>query len=78
MNSLLLVEDDERISQPLVRMLQAEGFTVRHVDHGEAALAAVGGEEPDLVLLDLSLPDIDGLDVCRRIRAIYPRLPIVM
>ena len=78
MNSLLLVEDDERISQPLVRMLQAEGFSVRHVDRGEAALAAVAEEVPDLVLLDLSLPDIDGLDVCRRLRVVYPGVPIVM
>ena len=78
MNSLLLVEDDERISQPLVRMLEAEGFTVVHVDAGEAALAAVKRSIPDLVLLDLSLPDIDGLDVCRRLRASHPALPIVM
>ncbi len=78
MSSLLLVEDDERISQPLVRMLQAEGFTVRHVELGEAALTAVHDDEPDLVLLDLSLPDLDGLDVCRRLRAVYPGIPIVM
>jgi len=78
MSSLLLVEDDERISQPLVRMLQAEGFAVRHVELGEAALAAVQEDPPDLVLLDLSLPDIDGLDVCRRLRAALPAIPIVM
>ncbi|HEY4331385.1 MAG TPA: response regulator transcription factor [Ilumatobacteraceae bacterium] len=78
MSSLLLVEDDERISQPLVRMLQAEGFTVQHVDRGEAALEAVKEAVPDLVLLDLSLPDVDGLDVCRRLRALQPGLPIVM
>lgn len=78
MSALLLVEDDERISQPLVRMLQAEGFDVRHVIHGEAALQAITTDAPDLVLLDLSLPDTDGLDVCRRIRATHPALPIVM
>ncbi|MCU1395729.1 MAG: putative OmpR family two-component response regulator [Ilumatobacteraceae bacterium] len=78
MNSLLLVEDDDRISQPLVRMLQAEGFTVQHVEGGEAALAAAKASTPDLVLLDLSLPDIDGLDVCRRLRLTHPALPIVM
>ncbi len=78
MNSLLLVEDDERISLPLVRMLEAEGFTVRHVAGGEAALVAAQDSTPDLVLLDLSLPDIDGLDVCRRLRVTNPGLPIVM
>ncbi len=78
MNSLLLVEDDERISHPLVRMLQAEGFTVEHVVTGEAALSSIDNTVPDLVLLDLSLPDIDGLDVCRRVRLAHPTLPIVM
>ena len=78
MNLLLLVEDDERISLPLVRMLEAEGFAVRHVAGGEAALAAAHASTPDLVLLDLSLPDIDGLDVCRRLRLTNPSLPIVM
>ncbi|CAB4869555.1 unannotated protein [freshwater metagenome] len=78
MSSLLLVEDDVRISQPLVRMLQAEGFTVVHADCGQAALEAIANSVPDLVLLDLSLPDIDGLDICRRLRALHPALPIVM
>ncbi|MEO6123463.1 MAG: response regulator transcription factor [Ilumatobacteraceae bacterium] len=78
MSSLLLVEDDERISQPLVRMLQAEGFVVRHVEMGAAALASVQQHAPDIVLLDLSLPDIDGLEVCRQLRAALPAIPIVM
>lgn len=78
MSSLLLVEDDARISEPLVRMLSAEGFVVEHADCGAAALAAVAVQVPDLVLLDLSLPDFDGLDICRRLRAAHPTLPIVM
>lgn len=76
--SLLLVEDDERISQPLVRMLQAEGFDVTHVDRCAAVGPAVAAATPDLVLLDLSLPDGDGLDVCRQLRHDHPALPIVM
>jgi DNA-binding response OmpR family regulator len=76
--SILLVEDDERISEPLVRVLVAEGFSVTHVDGGNDALAAVDRGRPDLVLLDLTLPDIDGLDVCRKLRADFPDLPIVM
>ncbi|MCX6540564.1 MAG: response regulator transcription factor [Actinobacteria bacterium] len=78
MSSLLLVEDDVRISQPLARMLRAEGFDVRHCDTGETALNAVTESLPDLVLLDLSLPDIDGLEICRRLRVLHPTLPIVM
>jgi len=76
--AVLLVEDDERISEPLIRVLRSEGFEVQHVDAGVAAIESVGHARPDLVLLDLTLPDIDGLDVCRRIRADHPDLPIIM
>ena len=76
--SVLLVEDDDRISEPLVRVLHAEGFVVRHVATGRGAIDAVAHEVPSLVLLDLTLPDVDGLDVCRRLRADDPALPIVI
>ncbi len=76
--AVLLVEDDERISEPLIRVLRSEGFAVQHVDAGGAAIESVAGARPDLVLLDLTLPDIDGLDVCRKIRANHPDLPIIM
>ena len=78
MTTVLLVEDDERISRPLVQLLSNEGFEVDHVDRGDAAIASVREHRPDLVLLDLSLPDLDGLDVCRSIRALAPTLSIVM
>lgn len=76
--AVLLVEDDERISEPLIRVLRAENLDVTHVAAGQAALDAVEATTPDLVLLDLTLPDIDGLDVCRRLRADHPGLPIIM
>lgn len=76
--TILLVEDDERISEPLVRVLTAEGFEVVHVASGTAALEQVAADRPDLVVLDLTLPDIDGLDVCRNVRTTHPDLPIVM
>jgi DNA-binding response OmpR family regulator len=76
--AVLLVEDDARISEPLIRVLRSEGFEVRHVDGGESAIASVDAWRPDLVLLDLTLPDIDGLDVCRKIRASHPDLPVIM
>jgi DNA-binding response OmpR family regulator len=78
MPTLLLVEDDDRISEPLVRVLRAEGFDVDHVATGQGALDAVEEHRPDLVLLDLTLPDLDGLDVCRKVRAEHPDLQIVM
>lgn len=76
--AVLLVEDDERISEPLIRVLRSEGFEVHHVDAGLAAITFVDTGRPDLVLLDLTLPDIDGLDACRKIRAHHPDLPIIM
>jgi DNA-binding response OmpR family regulator len=76
--AVLLVEDDERISEPLIRVLRSEGFDVIHVDAGGPALDALDSERPDLVLLDLTLPDIDGLDVCRRLRTTHPDLPVIM
>ncbi len=77
MTSILLVEDDTAIAQPLVRAIEREGFDVRHVTHGREAIGAASGGV-DLVLLDLTLPDIDGLVVCRSIRDVNERLPIVI
>ena len=78
MATILLVEDDERISEPLLRVLSTEGFDVIHAPTGNAGLDAVATGKPNLVLLDLKLPDIDGLDVCRRIRDDRPELPVIM
>jgi len=78
MTTILLVEDDERISEPLLRVLANEGFQTVHAETGGRGLHHVGADHPDLVLLDLTLPDIDGLDVCRKIREDLPELPIIM
>ena len=78
MTTILLVEDDERISEPLLRVLGTEGFEVIHAATGEEGIAAVLSRRPDLILLDLTLPDIDGLDVCRKVREDHPEMPIIM
>ena len=78
MTTILLVEDDERISEPLLRVLGTEGYEVVHASTGQDGLAAVTNRKPDLMLLDLTLPDIDGLDVCRKVREERPELPIIM
>ena len=78
MTTILLVEDDERISEPLLRVLGAEGFEVVHAANGGDGLAAVQARRPDLMLLDLTLPDIDGLDICRKVREDRPEMPIIM
>lgn len=65
---VLLAEDDETISEPLSRALRREGYTVDVAEDGRAALTSTEGEAPDLVILDIGLPYLDGLEVCRRIR----------
>lgn len=75
---LLLVEDDPAIAQPLQRALSREGFEVVHVDRGNDAVERALAGDIDLVVLDLTLPDLDGLDVCRQIRASNRTLPILM
>ncbi len=74
---LLLVEDDDSIALGLGRALEASGYTVVRVTTGAGALARAGAD-CDLVLLDLGLPDMDGIDVCRAIRRADPLLPVVM
>jgi DNA-binding response OmpR family regulator len=67
--TVLIVEDDEGIAMPLVRTLGREGYTVERVDEGAAAVDLALAGNVDLMILDLGLPDIDGLEVCRRVRA---------
>lgn len=74
---VLLVEDDDTIAEPLARGLERQGFSVRRAADGAGALAEVDRQRPDIVLLDLGLPDIDGYEVCRRLRA-DSALPIIV
>lgn len=66
---VLLVEDDEPIAESLTRGLSRYGFEVQWVQTGAEALRAFAAEDAALVLVDLGLPDMDGLDVCRELRA---------
>jgi two-component system response regulator RegX3 len=66
---ILLVEDDQTIASPLVRGLEREGFAVVHAECGADALTGLRATTPDVVLLDLGLPDVDGFDLCRELRA---------
>jgi len=66
---ILLVEDDLSLADGLQQALKREGFTVNHVDRGAAALLAIDTDTPDIVILDLGLPDMDGLAVLKDIRA---------
>ncbi len=68
-HTLLVVEDDDQIAAPLVRTLEREDYAVERVATGGEGLARLADGDVDLVLLDLGLPDVDGLEVCRRARA---------
>ncbi len=65
---VLVVEDEADIAFPLVRTLEREGYEVSWVDSGQRALDDLAGIPADVVILDLGLPDMDGLEVCRRAR----------
>jgi DNA-binding response OmpR family regulator len=74
---VLVVEDDQEIAQVLQRSLRLEGYDVRIAGDGEAALDAAAEYVPDLVVLDLGLPKLDGIEVARRLRA-SDDVPILM
>jgi DNA-binding response OmpR family regulator len=75
---VLLAEDDAAIAEPLSRALQREGYEVDVAGDGRATLERVRRGHVDLLVLDLGLPGMDGLDVCRRLRPDFPDLPVLM
>jgi DNA-binding response OmpR family regulator len=75
---VLVVDDDPTVSDVVRRYLERADYAVRLAADGQAALDAYAEERPDLVVLDLMLPGIDGLEVCRRLRATDRGLPIIM
>ena len=74
---VLVVDDEPQIRRALRLVLRANGYEVREVGTGEAALDALATEAFSLVILDLVLPDLDGVEVCRRLRE-WSRLPVVV
>ena len=74
---ILVAEDDEAIASGLARVLDSQGYDVIRVGGGRAALAAAA-DPVDLVVLDLGLPDMDGIDVCRSLRRAHPELPVLI
>jgi DNA-binding response OmpR family regulator len=75
---ILLVEDDLSLAAGLCKALRGEGFVTNHVTEGKAALHVVATAPPDIVVLDLGLPDMDGLDVLKAIRRGGSSIPVLI
>jgi two-component system, NtrC family, nitrogen regulation response regulator NtrX len=78
MATILIVDDEPNIRRLLAALLEAEGHVARTAATGEEAVAAVAEDEPDVVLLDLALPAMSGLDVLASLRSAHAALPVVM
>ncbi len=74
---ILVVDDEPQIRRALRAALHAEGYVVELAENGAEAPDRVAGEPPDLVILDLGLPDMDGADVCARLRA-WSQVPVIV
>src|ERR1700680_3556778 len=77
---ILIVEDDPDIAELVARYLDKAGFVSQRASSGKDALQAIAARPPDLLVLDLMLPHVDGLEICRRLRASEPTaaIPIIM
>jgi len=75
--SILAVDDEPQVLEALSTILNARGYRLRTVANGAMALDAIVAERPDVLVLDLAMPGINGLEVCRRVRA-FSRLPILV
>jgi two-component system, OmpR family, response regulator MprA len=75
---VLLAEDDRGVRESLVLGLRLEGYEVEAVNDGQQALDAIAASLPDVVVLDVMMPNVDGLTVCRRLRARNVTVPVLM
>jgi DNA-binding response OmpR family regulator len=77
MTRILVVDDDPTVREVVVSYLKAEAYDVTEAADGESALAAVADQQPNLIVLDIMLPGVDGLEVCRQVRT-TSQVPIIM
>ena len=75
--TILVVEDEESVSEMVSSALRFAGYRVRTADDGIAALRSVKAEPPDLIVLDINMPEMDGFEVCRRLRRDGVQIPII-
>ena len=77
MREILVAEDNALLAKGICTALKSERYRVRHVADGEAALAAIAERRPDVLVLDIMMPGMDGLSACRTIRRTDAYLPIL-
>ena len=75
---ILLVEDDLPLARSLTQALSSKGHVINHVDRGQLALNTLKTEPPDIIVLDLGLPDMDGLQVLKKVREHSKSLPVLL
>jgi DNA-binding response OmpR family regulator len=80
MATVLLVDDDPNLLHAFLRILEAEGFRTLTAPNGESALAIACAERPDIIVTDYMMPDVDGIELCRRLKSNGATLdiPVVM
>ena len=78
MSTILIVDDDPQLRQSFETLLSGEGNTVRTAPSGEAGLAVVEEDVPDLVIMDVRLPGKNGLETFAAMRSIEPKLPVII
>jgi UDP-3-O-[3-hydroxymyristoyl] N-acetylglucosamine deacetylase len=76
--TILVVDDDARVRESIGGVLRDEGYVVLTADDGREAIDVVDERRPDLVLLDVWMPDLDGIEVLARIKRSHPRLPVIV
>ena len=78
MNSILVIDDDDQLRKSFEKLLTQEGYEVRSAASGEAGIQAVEAQCPDLAILDIRLPGMNGLAVFERLHAMEPKLPVII
>ena len=76
--SVLIIEDEAILAKNIATYLRRLNYEVRHVEDGEAGLAAIESQRPDVVILDYNLPGMDGLELANRIAKIDPLIKVIM
>jgi CheY-like chemotaxis protein len=78
LGKILIVDDEPEVRQVLQEFLSGRGYDVLVAESGSAALDVLGVDQPDLVLLDVTMPGMDGVETLRRIVALQPPVPVIM